>query len=294
MENLRKGLVGYLENADLPVQEILFVETDAHPVWSDNTEILETANRQILEPSGALPDEHILAYIGVHAQTILTGKRDSVGFLITNFRTLTQTDYSVIGTAKTADILPFTTKISASKTVAHLWEQFITKNILTIPEEQLAAMRTALQNVLQIVIPNLQQLNILPQEILKSGNISERITELGLQSTLKTYSQDEKKLRKFEEKYNVADIRFGIVDKPLFGGVYGLVISGKGITSRDLMEESFTSSWQEIAENPAVAGDKNDVILAGGKTHIVPSHSSEYVPQLIILINELATGEVIL
>lgn len=108
MENLQENLVNYLQNADKSVQEILFVPIDIHPVWEDNAEILELADKQILQPSGSHPNEEILAFIGMHAQTIFTGKRDSVGFLITNLRILTQTDFSVIGTAELPDIKTFT------------------------------------------------------------------------------------------------------------------------------------------------------------------------------------------
>ena len=112
--------------------------------------------------------------------------------------------------------------------------------------------------------------------------------------TIRGYSEDEKKYTKFSEKYNVSDIIYGLVDKPLFGGVYGLVISKNGITSRDLMEDSINSSWQEIKDNPARIGNKKDVILIGGKNHIVPSHTSELVPSLITLINEISNNEVLI
>lgn len=294
MENLQKSLVNYLENADKSVQEILFVPIDVHPVWEDNTEIIALVNQQILKPAGSLPDEEIFAFVGMHAKTIFTGKRDSVGFLITNFRILTQTDFSVIGTAELADITPFTKMQDEDDLIIDVWNNFIKKNTLSIPHEQLSAIKTALQDVLEILLPELKQLNLLPDEILKSNHINERIRDLGLQSALKSYIQDEKKMKKFADKHNVSDIQFGMVDSPFFGGVYGLVITKTGIVSRDSMEDSFTSSWQDIQNDPAKIGEKNDVILAGGKRHIIPTFQTEFAPSLIILINELANGEVFL
>lgn len=291
MENLQKSLVNYLQNADKSVQEILFVPTDVHPVWEDNPEILALANEQILQPAGILPNEEILAFIGMHAKTMFTGKRDSVGFLITNFRILTQTDYSVIGKAESAQSTLFTKRQNVDDIVPTVWQDFSKKNQLSIPGEQLSAMQTALKNVLDLVLPNLQQLSSLPDEIIKSKHIHDRIRDLGLQSALKSYDQDEKKLKKFAEKYNLSDVQFGIVDKPFFGGVYGLVITKDGIVSRDAMEDSFTSSWQEIQNDTAKIGEKNDVILAGGKRHVIPTFQTEFAPSLIILINELANGE---
>lgn len=291
MENLQKSLVNYLQNADKSVQEILFVPTDVHPVWEDNPEILALANEQILQPAGILPNEEILVFIGMHAKTMFTGKRDSVGFLITNLRILTQTDYSVIGKAESAQSTLFTKRQNVDDIVPTVWQDFSKKNQLSIPGEQLSAMQTALKNVLDLVLPNLQQLSSLPDEIIQSKHIHDRIRDLGLQSALKSYDQDEKKLKKFAEKYNLSDVQFGIVDKPFFGGVYGLVITKDGIVSRDAMEDSFTSSWQELQNDPAKMGEKNDVILAGGKLHVIPTFQKEFAPSLIILINELANGE---
>lgn len=291
MENLQKSLVNYLQNSDKSVQEILFVTTDVHPVWEDNPEILVLANEQILQPVGILPNEEILVFIGMHAKTMFTGKRDSVGFLITNFRILTQTDYSVIGKAESAQSTLFTKRQNVDDIVPTVWQDFSKKNQLSIPGEQLSAMQTALKNVLDLVLPNLQQLSSLPDEIIKSKHIHDRIRDLGLRSALKSYDQDEKKLKKFAEKYNLSDVQFGMVDKPFFGGVYGLVITKDGIVSRDAMEDSFTSSWQELQNDPAKMGEKNDVILAGGKLHVIPTFQKEFAPSLIILINELANGE---
>jgi hypothetical protein len=292
MKNIENSLGEYLHTAEKNIQEVLFVPVDEHPVWEDHSDILELASKQILQPVGILPDENIFAYIGVHSQTIITGKRDSVGFLITNFRILTQTDFSIIGTAEVAEQTLFTQNINPQELLPKVWESFIAKNKLLIPGEQLVAMHSALKNVLEIIVSQLQQLHYLPDEIVKSGNINGRIKELGLEKSLKTYEQDEKRLKKFAEKYNLSDILFGIVDKPFFGGVYGLVITKNGIVSRDLMEDSFSSTWQEIKNNPATLGEKNDVILAGEKRHIIPSHAADAVHSLIILMNELANGEI--
>lgn len=292
MKNIENSLAEYLSNTEKSIQEVLFVPVEKHPVWEDHSDILELAGKQILQPVGMLPDEFIFAYIGVHSQTIITGKRDSVGFLITNFRILTQTDFSIIGTANVAEQVPFTQKNNPQELQSMVWENFTAKNKLSIPDEQLFAMHSALKNVLEIVIPQLQQLHYLPEEIMKSGNINDRIKELGLEKSLKTYEQDEKKMKKFAEKYHLSDVLFGIVDKPLFGGVYGLVITRDGIVSRDLMEDRFSSDWQEIKKNPAIPGEKNDIILAGEKRHIIPSHATDALQSLVILLNEIANGEV--
>lgn len=294
MQNIKNELQNYLEDADKSIQEILFIPNSNHPVWDDNLEILQLAHKQILQPLGVFPTEQVFAFIGMHSRTVITGKRDSIGFLITNFRILIQTDFSVIGTVEKAQNILFTKAQNPDELSAKAWNDFLVKNRTTIGQEQLEAFQESLNEVIEIVLPQIQNLNYLPEEILKSTNIDARIKDLGLQSTLKNNEQDEKKIKQFAEKFKVSDIQFGVLDKPFFGGVYGLVITKTGIASRDLMEESVTSTWEEISKNPATLGEKKDVILAGQQRHIVPAHASQFVPSIITLINELATGEVLI
>ncbi|RZJ77371.1 MAG: hypothetical protein EOO20_28915 [Chryseobacterium sp.] len=290
MQEIDKILEEYLLGSEQSIQEILFIATDAHPVWDDNLEILRLAVQQVLQPVGALADEYILAFIGVHAQTIISGKRDSIGFLITNHRILTQTDFSVIGKPEKAQIDLFTTTQSPGAISSKVWNDFTVKNRLSVDQEILSALHSGLESVLNIVLPGLQQSGNLPEAIKKSSSLRDRIAELGLEDALKSFSANEKKYKLFAEKYNVPDILYGMVDKPLFSGVYGLVISAKGITSRDLMEESQSSDWQEIKDNPARIADKKDQILIGNKKHIVPASQTDKVPSLIELINPRAAS----
>lgn len=292
MQNIKNDLANYLQHAPQSIQEILFVPQGIHPFWEDNLEILQLANQQLLQPLGILPNEFVFAFIGMHARTVITGKRDSVGFLITNFRILTQTDFSVIGNAQPAQINLFTQTQLAEEISDKAWNDFVIKNTLTIAQEQLFALQNALKTVVEIVLPPLQTLNYLPEEIQKPSDIHKRIKDLGLQDVLKSYEREEKKLKNFAKKFDVSGIIFGMVDKPFFGSVYGVVITQKGITSRDLMEDSVTSTWHDIKKNPATIGEKGDVILAGHQRHVVPSHLTPFVPAIIILINELANGEV--
>ncbi|MDY3318272.1 hypothetical protein PG637_02475 [Riemerella anatipestifer] len=252
------------------------------------------AQQQILQPLGTFPNEQILAFIGVHAKTAITGKRDSVGFLITNLRVLTQTDYSVIGKAKTAQIDLFTKTQLPDKLISKIWNDFTIKNTLQIKQEQLLSLNSALKSVIEIILPQLQTGDHLPSEVKKSANIFERIKDLGLQNDLKIYSENEKKYKIFSEKYKVSEIICGSVDKPLFGGVYGFVFTKDGITSRDLMEDAVSCTWEEIKKFPAQVASKKEEFLAGQKKHIVPSYQSSIIPSLITLINEVANGEIVI
>ena len=292
MRNLENELTSYLQNSRESIQQILFVPQGTHPVWEDNLEILQLANQQILQPLGVLPNEHIFAFIGMHAKTAITGKRDSIGFLITNFRILTQTDFSVTRNAQNAQSTLLTQTQIPDDFATKIWNDFTIKNSMSIPQDELLAMQTALHNIIGLVLWQLQGLNLLPNEIQKSTDIQERIKDLSLQNVLKSYVQDEKKLKKFAEKHNISEIMFGILDKPFFGSAYGLVITKTGVTSRDAMEDSVTSTWDEIKKTPAIVGNKNDIILAGQKKHILPQYQGPSVQYVITLINELANGEV--
>jgi hypothetical protein len=205
---------------------------------------------------------------------------------------LTQTDFSVIGAAKNAKNALFTETQTAEEVSTKVWNDFVLANTLETSEEVLAASKNALQDILKIIFPQLQKLNYLPREIKKSNTIHGRIKDLGLQDTLKSYAQDEKQLKKFAEKFNITDILFGMTDKPFFGAAYGLVITKTGITSRDVMEDAVTCSWGDIKNMPATISEKNDEFIAGQKRHTVPSPYAELIPTVVMLINELATGEV--
>ncbi len=295
MEFLNSNLANYVEHALKAVQEVTFVSMHVHPVWEDNDEILHLANKQLLQATEPRRDEEAFAYIGVHAKTVVTGKRDSVGFLVTNLRILTKTDFpGIFFAGELAESTWFTQHKNAAEIVPAVWSGFTSKNKLSIPEEQLSAMKTALTDVVGIVLPELQKLGSLPEEILKANNINDRIKELGLQSVLKPYEQEAKKLNKFAAKYQVEDIQFAAVDKPLFGGVYGFVITKNGIVSRDAMEESVTSDWKEILNDPATVGEKQDNILVGRKIHVLPMYHKEFTSSIAQLINEIAAGEVLL
>ena len=174
-----------------------------------------------------------------------------------------------------------------------MWNDFSITNTLSINQEQLFALQTALKDSVGIILPALQHLKHLPEELKKSNNINERIKDLGLQKILKNYDE-EKYLKKFASKHNIPNIMFGIVDKPFFMGVYGLVISKNGITSRDLMEDIVSSTWAEIKQNPASISSKDDEVLAGQKNHIIPPIYAKSIPPLIVIINEIANAEIVI
>lgn len=296
MTQIKNKIIDYLKDAPLSVQQVLFVDSDfKHPVWSDNLQVFQKAVRQFGKSVEILPQETPLVYIGLHSLSIFA-VRYSIGFLITDARILVKYSFSVTGASQTTDVLWLTQKQETSEVIDTAWEIFTTKNDLSLTSEQSSALQAALKEVVTIVFPELKKQNILPQEIKKSNAVAERIKELGLQDTLKSYQQQQKILDKFAKKFNTTTPLFGAVEKSFFGlgGIYGLVITVEGITSRDLMEQPISVTWSEVKEHPAKFGEKKDTIIAGNKEHILLINSGEIIPSLIILVNEIANGEIIL
>lgn len=239
-------------------------------------------------------DEYIFTFIGVHAKIPLVGKRHSIGFLITNFRIITQSDVTFVN----RDIIPkleyFIQKSDAEELGIRLWDNFTSKNTLVTSEEQLEGMEIALKDSLKLILPILQDLKYLPEEIKKATDLKGVIRDLGLQNVLKSTSEEQKLVSKFVQKCGLVDvdILYVILDKPLFSNPYGMVITKIGIVSRDFGEESVTSSWEEIKNSPAVLGEEEEDFNIGDKKHVIPSYQKEHLSLITNLINEIAEGKV--
>ncbi|MCC9043980.1 hypothetical protein LNQ81_14990 [Myroides sp. M-43] len=294
MLEINKILEDYLNTASLSVQQVLMADNIKHPEWEDNAEIMEIAKQQMLASIDVLSDESIFAFIGVHAKIPLVGKRHSIGFLITNFRVITQSDVTFVN----RDIIPkleyFIQKSDAEELGIRLWDDFSNKNTLVTSEEQLEGMEIALQDSLKLILPKLQGLNYLPEEIKKATDLKGVIRELGLHNILKSTSEEQKLVTKFVQKCELVgvDILYVILDKPLFSSPYGMVITKTGIVSRDFGEESVTSLWEEIKRSPAIVGEEETQFSIGGKKHFIPSYQKEHLPAIINLINEIAQGTI--
>lgn len=294
MRQIKNIITDYLKEAPLSVQQVLFVDSDfEHPVWKDNSEVFQKAIQQFGKSAEILPQEIPIAYIGLHA-VALVAARYSIGFLITNTRILIKYSFSITGASKTTEAIGFTQKQDSQEIIDNAWKVFATKNHLSLTDEQSYALQKTFNEVVTIVLSELKKQNILPQEIKKSNTIAGRIKELELQEVLKSYPQNQKNFDQFAKKFNINTPLFGAVDKSFFGlgGIYGLVITNEGITSRDLMEQPTSVTWNEIKEYPATIGTKKDTFLAGNREHILPIFTTESVPSLVILINEIANGEV--
>ena len=288
--NIINQLGNFLYKAGEAVQRVLSVADVKHPIYEDSQEVLQLAQKQIVAPLGAMPNEEVYAFIGVHSKSVLSGKRDSVGFVITNFRVLTQTDVSVISTPKKANSHLFTNKDNPDDLAR---QNFITKVDETIPKEYATMLEIPLKTVLTIVLLQLKTEGQLPDEIKKATDLKGRIKQLGIEDQLKFYAENEKKYKKFANKHKIDGILLGSLAAPLlFGGLYGFVLTKEGLISRDLMEEAVRSSWQEIKEHPAQKSQEGDAFTIGDKKHFIPAHQKEYLEPFLTLINEIAQGEV--
>lgn len=292
MNTIKTKLDQFLQTTHPLNQEITFVPETKHPTWDDSTFVIELAEKQILEPIGKLPNEQILSYIGLHAKSRFSNKRDTLGFVITNFRMVIETDVAALFEKEPATIILFSMNNNPKKIAEEASTIFKRKNRLNIDKEYLIGFKNALNEVLEIILSELQKANALPSEIKKATKIDERIKELSIQKDLKSFEEDKKVITKFAEKFNVSDILYAMIDKPFFGSPYGVVITKNGITSRDVMEDPISCTWQEIKNGPAVLGEKKDEFYAASKKHVIPSFNSDSLPNMMILLNELASGEV--
>ncbi|WP_177763826.1 hypothetical protein [Flavobacterium sp. I3-2] len=292
MNTIKIKLDHFLQNADSSIQELTFITDSKHPVWDDNAQIIELAKKQVLEAVEKLPNEEVLTYIGVHAKSRFSNKRDTLGFVITNFRILIETDISVLFEKENATIILFSMKSNSKQIADEALTIFKKKSTMKIDETFFNGFKNALENTLEIILTELKNENTLPLEIKKASNISDRIKELNLQNDLKSLTENEKLILKFAEKFQISDIKYAMIDKPFFGSSYGLVITNNGITSRDVMEDAISCTWQEIKTNLAIAGEKDDIFYAAAKKHVIPQHKSNSLSNLIILINEIALGEI--
>jgi hypothetical protein len=292
MKEIIKDLEDYLNLASIDTQRVMFVSDVKHPEWEDNNEVMDIAKSQILESVDLLPEESVLSFIGVHAKIPLVGKRHSIGFLITNRRVMTQTDVSFTNREILPNIEFFTHKQDKAELGTKLWLDFITKNDIVTSEEQLSGMEIAIKDTINIVLARLQELRNLPEEIEQSTDFKGRVLELRLKGIIKSFEEDKKRLQSFSEKFSISDILYGIVDKPFFGGVYGLVLTPNGISSREALEKCKTSTWDQVAEFKAIKGEEDFIFLIGTKKHYIPSYQKEHLSAVITLINEIAEGKV--
>ena len=236
--NIINQLGNFLYKAGEAVQRVLSVADVKHPIYEDSQEVLQLAQKQIVAPLGTMPNEEVYAFIGVHSKSVLSGKRDSVGFVITNFRVLTQTDVSVISTPKKASSHLFTNKDNPDDLASELWQNFITKVDETIPKEYATMLEIPLKTILTIVLLQLKTEGQLPDEIKKATDLKGRIKQLGIEDQLKFYAENEKRYKKFANKHKIEGILLGSLAAPLlFGGLYGFVLTKEGLISRDLMKK---------------------------------------------------------
>lgn len=293
LTDIATALEAYQAQAPTTVQQVLFLPGGNNPAWSDAADVFARAVEQILIHTGIDADEEPFAYVGVHAMSFLTSKRNSIGFLVTNQRTLSQHDFSVVGTRPKAHSTYFVSAQSAETLTDEVWSSFVSKVDIKIDEGKRVAMRAALAGVLQIVLPELRSAGVLPDRS-ASSSITDRIGSLGLDSHLFRPDEGNKSFQKFITKYDVQNPVYGLIFKSILGGNIGLVITRAGIVSRDLMEPVAYSSWDEIGSTPARAGEKANQILVGEQLHVIPDQYETLTPSLITLVNEVANGTVTL
>lgn len=60
--NIINQLQDYFSKAGEAIQRVLFVADAKNPIYEDSQEVLQLAQKQIVEPLGAMPNEEVYAF----------------------------------------------------------------------------------------------------------------------------------------------------------------------------------------------------------------------------------------
>lgn len=270
MKSLDEILLSFDENT----QNVLFLNGNGakHLVWDDAHEVFAKAVEQILDKSLGLQkgvdysktpkfyDAEPVAFIGVHAQMI---GRKSIGFLLTSRHLLVKFDASATNADEVA--AAFRLGKYLQNELENLAWQELEKCEFEIECEMKAAMKRALKAVLNAIFESGVQND--------EAKISDKLLEFGLGEALKTPLDESKLLSKSLGIFKSSSPIFHSLDRALFGlgKPFGVILDERGLISRDLMEESVFSSWDEIRDAPVTVKEgEEDVIIIGEKEHQIP------------------------
>ncbi|WP_346746684.1 hypothetical protein [uncultured Campylobacter sp.] len=189
--------------------------------------------------------------------------RRSIGFLLTQRHLLVKFDASATNADEVA--AAFRLGKYLQNELENLAWQELQKCEFEIESEMKAAMKRALKAVLNAIFEEGVQSD--------EAKISDKLLELGLGEALKTPLDESKLLYKSLGIFKPSSPIFHSLDRALFGlsKPYGVILDERGLISRDLMEESVFSSWDEIGGALVTVKDgEEDVIIIGEKEHRIP------------------------
>ena len=310
----RRGLFDSLVAAvsarieDAPrIHAFLFVPQRPHPHFEDADAAFWEAVTQMMlaEPAGA--DELPVAWIGYHVANRFTNSRQAQGFLVTDRRLLVQDQVSGMFGASLprqhplfvgpAGVAASAAEIAESATAAYDWE-FAGKLVDGATAQHLA---TVLAETLTAVLETLSRLGQAREAVAapKAADLGGRLRDLNLAGVGKspTDPKHAKHFAKLAKKLPVDPgerILVAFTDATLMG-VYGLVLTDRGVRSRDLGEAPVFTPRERI-DPAAIRVDPDGahrLLLGAGEAHDVATSLSETQMRAVgTLLAEWAAGEI--
>lgn len=284
---------------------MLFIAGREHPEYSDGEDRLWHAVEQLMlrEPAG--DDELPFAWIGYDAVNRFTGRREAQGFLLTDRRLVVKDQVDgVFGTATPRQHPLFVgstgtagaaAEIAASASSSYDWE-FARSLIDTGTASELSSL---LSELLVVALETLQRVGAeLAPEPRTATGLLERVRELGLSNAVKLPEdpQHAKHFAKLAKKLPVDSgerILIACTDSTLLGA-YGLLLTDRGVRSKDLGEAPVFTPTERIApaEIRLAPDSAHRISLGEGAAHEIPTRFTEpQVAALITLLREWAEGQ---
>ncbi|MBL3687658.1 hypothetical protein D3248_11940 [Leucobacter zeae] len=289
------------------IHAFLFLPQRQHSHFEDADDAFwETVEQLMLaEPAGT--DELPLAWVGYHVANRFTNRRQAQGFLVTDRRLLVQDQLSGLFGASLPRQHPLfigpagaaasAAEIVGSATASYDWE-FAGPLVDEAAAQHLA---TALAEILTAVLESLgrageaQEAPAAP----KAADLHGRLRDLNLAAPAKS-PDDPKHAKHFAKLAKKMPLDPGerilvaFTDATLMG-VYGLVLTDRGVRSRDLGEAPVSTPRDRI-DPAAVRVDPENaqrLLLGAGEAHELPASLDEKrVRALAALISEWAMGDI--
>ena len=284
-------------------EELQFIFTPffAPTVWGDAVKVFHQSLQAFLPlDDGEIP----IVFVGASMQNRLTRKRSGIGFLLTD-RVLYVKEGGVFG-----EYVPKVFPLVSSTELSESALQIAKKAADSFDWTSLDSIASqAIQDSLYAFLPEAvldtlllqKEMGIERIERVKAKDILGRIMELGLNNNSCCKCGDDlrhaKHFKKVFNKFNVPsdeNILFSVTDSTL-AGPYGMVITDKGVHSKDLMEEPVHTERSILEKNYPIRVEKSGIIIGEGQVHTIPDSLDEQEKNgVVTLVSEVLAGEVTL
>ncbi|UOR00406.1 hypothetical protein MUN77_09495 [Leucobacter allii] len=286
------------------VHALLFVPGRAHPHFEDSEAVFWHAAQQLMLDVDPAEGELPVAWIGYDVASRFSGKREAQGFLITDRRLVVKDQVDgIFGTAAPRQYPLFTGPAGAAAAAAEITESSTAAYDWTfasdlVDTETAQSMTALLAELLVTVLETLARRRIaLAPAPETSASLRGRVRELGLDNDVK-YPEDAKHAKHFVKLAKKIPCDAGervllAVTGSTLMGVYGLVLTDRGVRSKDLGSDPVVTPRERISPE-AIRIDPEQpqrVILGPGEVHELPASLDERrAAGLVTLLREWSAG----